>query len=539
MSERTLSGLIFDAGSRYGGRTAVITPGERLGYADLLRRALGLSGHLLEAGVRAGDRVVICLPKGTQLSIAIFGVLLAGACYVPIDYTSPAARARWIMSDAGARAIITSRQDLRRMIDRDAVGPGEGGPGAQRQAWVHLCEMNPASSEPRSAGCAPWERAVASRPLDGPIPARRDATAYVLYTSGSTGRPKGVVHTHESAMAFVEWAAEHVRMNQDDLVSQHAAPSFDLTIFDLFAPLMVGAALVSVPEWLFGQAAKTARFIRESGITVWYSVPSALLQARASAAHRDLSGSSLRHVIFAGEVIPKAALRELSGVLPRGCAIGNWFGPTETNVTTFHDITATDLASDAPVPIGIPCPYAEIRLEGSSGAGEEGEMVVSSPTVMVGYHGARDLEGARLEIGEDGRRTYRTGDMACLRSGILYFLGRRDRMTKVRGYRVQPEEIEQVIGEHEDVIEVAVVCVRVNGADQLGAVVAPRRRSEEMAGEFARHCAALLPHYMVPSVFLAVEALPRGPRGKIDSEAVMKLLQAEIAPRAGRGAEGA
>lgn len=482
---------------------------------------------------------MICLPKGTHLSIAIFGVLLAGACYVPIDYTSPAARARWILSDAGAKAIITSRQDLRSMIDRGAAGPEGDEPGAPRRTWVHLCEIDPASSELRSASRAPWERAVASRPLYHPVPARRDATAYVLYTSGSTGRPKGVVHTHASAMAFVEWAAEHVRMNQDDLVSQHAAPSFDLTIFDFFAPLTAGAALVSVPEWLFGQAAKTARFIRESGITVWYSVPSALLQAGASAALRELSGSALRHVIFAGEVIPKAALRELAGLLPRGCTIGNWFGPTETNVTTFHDISATDLASDAAVPIGIPCPYADIRLEGSSGAGEEGEMVVSSPTVMEGYHGARDLDGARLEVGEDGRRTYRTGDMACARSGVLYFLGRRDRMIKVRGYRVQPEEIEQVIGEHEDVIEVAVVCVRMSGADQLGAVVAPRRRSEGMAAELTRHCAARLPHYMVPSVFLAVEALPRGPRGKIDSEAVVKLFEAEIAARAGRGAEGA
>src|SRR5262249_34005252 len=153
---------------------------------------------------------------------------------------------------------------------------------------------------------------------------------------------------------------------------QHASASFDLAVFDYFCSALAAATLVSVPEWMFGQVGKTCRWIVQNGITVWYSVPSALLAPTASATE-VLSDSQLRHVVFAGETIRKESLQTFAKYLPSGCALSNWYGPTETNVCTYKDIGAEDLASDAPVPIGIPCPYAEIEIAPTPQAAEKGQ----------------------------------------------------------------------------------------------------------------------------------------------------------------------
>jgi acyl-coenzyme A synthetase/AMP-(fatty) acid ligase len=361
------------------------------------------------------------------------------------------------------------------------------------------------------------------------------AKAYILYTSGSTGRPKGVVHTHRSALAFVQWATDHLGLEAEDVLSQHASPSFDLTVFDFFCSAMAAASLVSIPEWMFGQVPKTCRFIAETGITVWYSVPSALLRGGGLTSLRGLSSSALRHVIFAGEVIPKKAINEFVRHLPSGCAVSNWYGPTETNVCTFHKLEATDLDLGMPVPIGIPCPYVQIRL--CSKAKEEtetsgGELLVASETLMEGYWKIEQLTAKVCTEEHDGQRYYKTGDVVSYDRGRLQFLGRKDRMLKVRGYRVQPEEIEQVLQAHANVSEAAAVIIRDEGIDKLAAaVVVTSNLRDAVLADLERHCAEMLPRYMVPSTIILVESLPRGSRGKVDFEALSKLITLQPFPQ--------
>jgi amino acid adenylation domain-containing protein len=530
-----LGHLLLAATEHDPDRPAVSAPGGTLTYADLADHALSLTGELAGAGVRPGDRVVVWLPKSAELVTVVFGILLAGACYVPIDHRTPAGRARVILDDAEARAIVTERRRLRELA------PDNGEDVHHRDVTEEL-----ASTAGRTTVVGVWERPGGggipalltwSPGVGRPAPHRLPPVgpsdrAYILYTSGSTGRPKGVVHTHRSAAAFVSWAVRRLDLRADDVLSQHASASFDLSVFDFFASVAARARLALVPEWFFGHVGRTCRFIRDSGITVWYSVPSALLPDIPSPGWQLLSESALRHVVFAGETIAPAALAGFARWLPTGCAVHNWFGPTETNVCTHHEVTGGDLESRLPIPIGIPCPYASVWLAGSDGRAhpwgdcsdgaisETAELVVGGPSVMTGYW----HRGTAGLVEVDGATSYHTGDMVRLRAGRLDFLGRRDRQVKLRGYRVQPEEVETVLVGDARVLSAAAVVVDRAGTPTLEAVVVTDADAPKLVSELRDRCTAALPTYMVPTRIVRIAAMPRGARGKVDLEAVVLAL---------------
>jgi L-proline---[L-prolyl-carrier protein] ligase len=535
MVKTTLADLLLEAGTHHPDKIALITPAEHLTYSGLCCRTLQLAAYLVEVGLQPGDRVLICLPKCVELSTAIFGTLAIGGCYVPIDYTTPAPRVKMIARDAEPKAIIcTSRlaQHLFEDIARDSRVTTHHSLG--QQIFIYTLNSPSAFNFHASVGTS-WGQAMDSAALNSPVSLDPAAQAYILYTSGSTGRPKGVIHTHESAMAFVRWAANHLSLESGDILSQHASPSFDLTVFDFFCSAMAGATLTSIPEWMFGQVAKTCRFIVEKGITVWYSVPSALLRQGGTKSLRELPKSALRRVAFAGEVLPTRLLREFVEYLPPRCTVSNWYGPTETNVCTFYDIAMADLKSDRPIPIGAPCPYAQIRLDSKADALTEasgkGELLIASPTVMEGYRNLDDLTAHAFTMEHDGRRYYKTGDIVTYDDeGRLLFLGRTDRLFKLKGYRIQPEEIEQILQEYDGVAEAAAIAIREREVDKLIAVVVTTSSEDRILADIKKFCAEMLPPHMVPSRIVRVGALPRGSRGKVDFAAVPKIISAQPAP---------
>jgi non-ribosomal peptide synthetase component F len=351
-----------------------------------------------------------------------------------------------------------------------------------------------------------------------------------LYTSGSTGRPKGVAHTHASALAFVRWAAGAVGLDGSDVVSQHASPSFDLSVFDFFGAVLAAARLALVPPSTFGRVAGLCRFIVAAGVTVWYSVPSALLRAGGAQSLPLLAGSSLRQVILAGEEIPLGPLRLLRDSLPASCRIANWYGPTETNVCTFHDLTAADTGRGDPVPIGWPCPYAVTSVRADRGAGMAdggaGELLVAGDSLMTGYWRLPEATAAVFSAGPGGRVYYATGDLVSADPGRgLTFRGRADRQLKVRGHRVQPEEVEHVLEQRPEIGEAAVVKLPQGDVEVLAAVVQVAGGQVLDRDAVIGHCRRFLPPYMVPDVVLPVGELPRGPRGKADYRAVLALAE--------------
>jgi amino acid adenylation domain-containing protein len=531
----TLSHLLLQAAGTHPDRPAVWSLADELTYADLSDRSMRLARALVEHGIEPGDRVVIALPKDVALPIAIFGTLLAGGAYVPIDYLTPSARAHVIAADAEPVAVISGSRSMRAMVGGDAFA-AHGGPSDNTPAlhWLGRGWFDPERSPERQPVSVSLSQLKQFDQLRSPVEVPALALAYILYTSGSTGRPKGVAHTNASALAFVRWAVDAVGLGETDVVSQHASVSFDLSVFDFFGAAMASARLALVPASTFGRVDSLCRFIASTGVTVWYSVPSALLRASAAEPLAVLKGSALRQVIFAGEEIPVGPLRILWQNLPPSCRVANWYGPTETNVCTFHDLTALDVDGAGPIPIGRPCPYATMSRVAEDGAvmsnGTAGELLVASDTLMSGYWKLPAATSRVFSTGPDGRAYYATGDLVSRDDARgLTFRGRVDRLLKVRGHRVQPEEVEHVLEQRAEIDEAAVVKHRRGEVEVLAAVV--RLADGEVLEHDAviDHCSRFLPPYMVPDVILPVPELPRGSRGKADYNAVLELVEPQRA----------
>jgi amino acid adenylation domain-containing protein len=356
-----------------------------------------------------------------------------------------------------------------------------------------------------------------------------EGLAYILYTSGSTGRPKGVMLTHENAIAFVDWCSNTFAPVEDDRFSSHAPFHFDLSILDIYVPLKHGATLVLVGEELGKEPLGLAEFIGERKLTVWYSTPSILsmLAQFGRLERHDLS--SLRMVHFAGEVFPVGHLRKLKALLP-GPRYFNLYGPTETNVCTWFEIPR-DIPEDrtAPFPIGWVCEHYKARVEDETGnevkRGDPGELLISGPGVTKGYWNLPDRNRAVFRTTPDGRTWYRTGDIVIdPGDGCYTFVGRRDRMVKRRGYRVELGEIEAALYRHPDVKEAAVVALQDEEAGvRIRAFLAPRNEARLSVIAMKQFCKDALPSYMIPDLFSFPESLPKTSTDKIDYQRLKEM----------------
>ncbi len=464
---------------------ALVVGGASWTFGALLVRAARVAGWLSDRGVQRGDRVALLLDRSAEAVAAIYGVLLAGAAYVPLDPTAPAPRNAVILRDSGAVTLLTAGRFGRRVAPLLAEVAVEAvlalGPPARR--WPAAV---PVTGEEALDAAAE------------PVPGDPEDLAVLLYTSGSTGTPKGVALSHRAVRAFTDWGAETFGLGPGDRVSGVSPLHFDLSTFELFAALGAGATSVIAPAGASAFPATLASFLADQRVSVWYSVPGVLgrlLQA-------DWAGlPDLRAVLFAGEVFPVDALRALMARLPQ-TRFANLYGPTETNVCTWFEVTE---APSEDLPIGTAASGADLRVV-------DGELLVAGPSVMHGYFGDPDKTAAAFEV-RDGRRWYRTGDrVAWGDDGQLRFFGRVDTMLKVQGFRVQPEEVEAALAGCPGVREVLVRgFVDGDGSKRLEARVV----GEVTAEDLRAHAAARLPAYMVPTRVTTVDALPRTDRGKL------------------------
>ncbi|MFI6402039.1 amino acid adenylation domain-containing protein [Streptomyces sp. NPDC050548] len=506
--------LLRAAAAAHPLRTAVVDGPRVLTYAELDAWSDRVAARLRTTGVEPGDRVGLFLDKSAEAIAGLYGVLKAGACYVPLDPQAPAARLRMIAEDCALSALLTGRRRNASTAPDDIAHP---------KGLIDLGgDLRAGDTRDAGASCDVPETVV------GP-----DDLAYILYTSGSTGRPKGVTLTHGNGLAFVRWAADEFRLAPDDRLSSHAPLHFDLSVLDVFGAAAGAAALVLVPPQASVFPVQLARFIRELELTVWYSVPSVLSLLLRHGEMGENPFPDLRLVLFAGEVFPTPHLRRLMTVLPRARMV-NLYGPTETNVCTWHEVTRPP-ETDAPVPIGRALPGTEtvaVTGDGRPAApGETGELLVGGPTVMRGYWNDPERTDRVLvpsplaPAGGDRPRVYRTGDLVTVGAdGAYTFVGRRDHQVKTRGYRVELAEIEAALHTHPAVVECAVVAV----PDELvtNRLVACLVATEEIdAREVARVCRSRLPRYMIPDRFEFFDRLPRTSTDKTDRRALLEQLE--------------
>ncbi|HLY24648.1 MAG TPA: amino acid adenylation domain-containing protein [bacterium] len=527
-----LSHLVPEAACRRPDHTAVRDANGSISYGELDRRTNRLARVLRDAGVRPGARVGLFLSKSVDAITGVYGILKAGAAYVPLDPLAPAARLAYIARNCDIHCLVTGREksdawdELRRA-------------GAPVDRFVVL-DGRERDLPPPPAGTAHLAREALEASPDQafPLPGISRDLAYILYTSGSTGQPKGVMLSHQNALAFVEWCRDYFRPRPTDVLSNHAPLHFDLTILDIYLAAMASSTLVVVAPETSVFPAQLAELIERERITIWYSVPSILTLLLLHGRLRAGRLPSLRHVIFAGEVFPTKHLRRLMALLPHA-EFTNLYGPTETNVCTYYRVPPLPEDQTAPIPIGRAIANVEVFAVNDDGRraarGEVGELHVRGDTVAYGYWGnAEGTARAFIEhpFGATAERVYRTGDLVQeTPDGDFLFLGRRDHQIKSRGYRIEIGDIEAALHSHPQVAACAVIAVPddVVGS-RLKAFVVPQQ-GPLTDGELARFSATLLPKYMVPESFTFLETLPQTSTGKVDRGALAAALKATEATR--------
>jgi amino acid adenylation domain-containing protein len=527
-----LQQLLQKSAARYPEKLAVWARGRSLTYGELEQRSNQLAHLLRDRGVRKGDRVGIYFPKCVESVIAMLGIVKAGGVYVPLDPQAPVDRVGYIIGNCGIRVLIT-REDKRRGLDAATL---------ESLAFTVVIDEAPKSSN--GGGLVPWTMLGEYPATHAPqVVLTETDLAYILYTSGSTGRPKGVMLTHQNALTFIEWCADIFKITSDDRLSNHAPLHFDLSVFDVLNTLEAGASLYMVTEDLALFPAKLASFIETQGITIWYSVPSALTLLLL---HANLSAEKLnclRIILFAGEVFPMKYLQQLAQLLPH-VDLYNLYGPTETNVCTYYKVERERLASMDKLPIGIACENTEVFAVNDQNqivteAGGTGELYVRGPAVTYGYWA--DTEKTKKMVLPNTfqpnfeEKMYRTGDLVQLaEDGNYYFLGRRDSMIKSRGYRIELGEIESALLSHAAVKEAVAIAIpdEIVGS-RIQAVVAFHDGTTLTAAELQQYCGARIPRYMIPEAIEFRAQLPKTSTGKVDRvQLAQDSLRSTVTPQA-------
>ena len=494
MAAPLLPDLLAEGLRRNPDGAAVREPGAEITYRELNHLTNRLAQALLQRGVQPGDRVAIWLPKSINAVAAMQAVLRVGAAYVPIDPLSPLPRARQVINDCVPSVCVTETDRAGALSDTAAIPTlllGEGARGFDSSI--------PAMPPPQ-------------------VPATPDSLAYILYTSGSTGRPKGVCISHRNALAFIEWALAELQPTPEDRLSSHAPFHFDLSVLDLYVAFASGASVSLIPETLSFVGARLVDFIGRERITIWYSVPSALTMMMDSGGLLEAGPGSLRAVLFAGEPFPIVPLRRLRAAFP-GVRMLNLYGPTETNVCTYHEVVDVPSDEATAVPIGSACSgdrvWAVRDGGGEADVGETGELLVDGPTVMLGYWGRPPQQGP-----------YNTGDIVERLDEKNYtYQGRRDGMVKIRGHRVELGDVEAAVCAHPSVREAAAVAVGSGLETRLVAAVSFRQGASASLLELKKECAARLPRYMIVHGLHELTALPRTPNGKLDRRTLQAICE--------------
>ncbi|TFY88193.1 amino acid adenylation domain-containing protein [Pseudomonas nabeulensis] len=477
--DQTLHGMFEAQVVRTPDAVAVKAGAQQLTYAQLNQRANQLAHHLLALGVQPDSRVAICVERSLEMVIGLYAILKAGAAYVPLDPSYPPERLAYMLEDS-APLVVLAQPATRALLGTLPVIDLE------QPTWQH-------------------------QPLDNPQVAARGA--YVIYTSGSTGQPKGVINDHPGVVNRLLWMQDAYGLKAHDTVLQKTPFSFDVSVWEFFWPLFTGARLVMARPGGHKDPAYLCEVIEAEQITTLHFVPSML---DVFLAHGDVrQARGLVRVMCSGEALPGNVVRRFKQQLP-GIGLYNLYGPTEAAV----DVTAWNCARpEAPdnTPIGKPIANTRMYVLDPQlqpvPLGVAGELFIGGVQVARGYLNRPELTAERFIDNPFGEgRLYRTGDLGrYLADGTLEYLGRNDDQVKIRGLRIELGEIQARLLEHVHVKEAAVVAREERLVAYYTGV-----QSTDLREHLLQH----LPDFMVPALFVHLDALPLSPNGKLDRKAL-------------------
>jgi len=478
---------------------AVTFGDETLSYAQLNARANKLANYLKQHGVMKESLVGVCMERSLDMVVALYGIIKAGAAYVPLDPDYPEQRLANMLEDAAISVIL---------------------------GQSHVSDRLPKSNASVVNTNIGWD-AIQISYCDGGNPERiaaADNAAYVIFTSGSTGRPKGVLNEHRGIVNRLLWMQDEYHLDAGDRILQKTPYSFDVSVWEFFWPLLTGAELIVAEPGGHKDTSYLTNVIREHGITTMHFVPSMLRSFLEDPQAAECT--SLLRVICSGEALPVDLQERFFATLDAG--LHNLYGPTEAAIDVTYWPCARDNAG-ATVPIGRPVANTQIHIVDTAGnpcpASIAGELLIGGVQVARGYVNRKELTDERFIpdylSGNDGARLYRTGDLARFRNdGVIEFLGRIDFQVKLRGFRIELGEIEAALQQCDGVTQAAVVLREDQPGDQRLAAYYVAGNDGVHAEALREQIAAELPDYMIPAAFVPLNELPLTASGKLDRNAL-------------------
>ena len=497
-----ITDLIDIAARSHPDKDAFRYMGSSLTYGGLVSKSRRLTTTLVEAGVRKGDRVGIFLNQSLETPVAIYGILGAGACFVPIDPFAPVNRICQILEKCDVKVLVTN--DGKKSEVAEILSASE--------IVDHVVGLE--DSTDSQAVMTSWAE-VETKPETPPMRMIELDLAYLMFTSGSTGTPKGMMHTHANGLIYASNLADEHELVASDRFLNLAPLHFDMAVMDYIAAPMVGGTTIIVSEAHARLPASLTKLAAEERASVWYSVPFAMTQMLQFGGMEKYDLTALRWMIYGGEAIPIRHLRGLMSALPnaRFC---NAYGPAETHQVSSYNIDELPESEADSVPIGKPWKTVDPLIVDNNNNpvpfGEPGELLVRAPSCMRGYWGDEEKTKAAFfhkpVVGEVVDTYYRTGDVVTMQTdGMMYFHGRMDRQIKVRGYRVELDEIEATLSNLEIVRECAVV--KSNDGKSVVAFVSTMDGDREQSTPILQHCEKNLPQYAVPTQLNIVNDFPK------------------------------
>jgi amino acid adenylation domain-containing protein len=504
-----LTHSIEESAKRFPEKDAFVFLNRSVSYRELDIQSNQVANLLVELEVKKGDRVGIYMNRSLETAVSIYGIMKAGAAYVPLDPDAPIKRTQFLINDCNINVLLTI-PSKKRQVKEIIEGAN------QLKACIGI-------KDDLDIQTFSWENVWQQVDQKPTVTVLGDDLAYIMYTSGSTGLPKGIMHTHNSGLSYAKLTADLYQVTEEDRIGNHAPLHFDISTFGYFTGPYSGATTVIVSDPHTKMPASLAQLIEKEKLSIWYSVPLALVQLLQSKSLEDSDMSNLRWILYGGEVFPTKHLASLMKIWPN-CQFSNVYGPAEVNQCTFYTIPEPPKEEDL-IPLGQVWKNTEMLIlsqdDEIAEIGETGELLIRSATMMKGYWNQSELTKKslfKLSINSNYQKVfYRTGDLVKVDdNNNLLFLGRKDRQIKIRGYRVELEEVVGVLTTHKDVHEAAVFVIRNEETIRIAAAIILKENNSTTVEELKKYLEQHLPKYAVPESIFIRKELPRTSNGKIN-----------------------